>query len=276
MSFQAYLDNIEEKTGKTPNEFIAEAKKKKLTTSKEIIAWLKNDYGLGLGHARAIDHVIRHGAEFTVRQTTGSHRDASGTLDLDGKAARAKFKSTQPKTDFPPTIGNPARQALRVAGFTKLKQLTQVSEAELGKLHGMGPKAIRILRETLESHGMSFAGISRVDAFMQKLDHPLKAEIEALRKIIPSASPEITEQIKWNAPSYSYRGAYLVTFNLRERKRIHLVFHNPMIAKIKSPLLEGDYVDRRMVYFSNRQDIRLKKAELVRVLKQLIKLNSGT
>ena len=89
MSFQAYLDNIEEKTGKTPKDFIAEAKKKRLTESKDIIAWLKTDYGLGLGHARAIDYVIRHGAEFTVRQTTGSHRDASGTLKLDGKAKRS-------------------------------------------------------------------------------------------------------------------------------------------------------------------------------------------
>jgi hypothetical protein len=46
MSFQAYLDNIEEKTGRTPKQFIAEAKKKKLTEFKDIIAWLK-DYGLG-------------------------------------------------------------------------------------------------------------------------------------------------------------------------------------------------------------------------------------
>jgi hypothetical protein len=54
MSFQAYLDAVEKKTGKTPNDFIAEAKRKKLTEFKDIIAWLKNDYGLGLGHARAI------------------------------------------------------------------------------------------------------------------------------------------------------------------------------------------------------------------------------
>ena len=85
MSFQAYLDNVEAKTGKTPNDFIAMAKERNLTKSKEIIAWLKEDFGLGLGHARAIDHVIRNGAEFTVRQTTGPHRDASGTLKLDGK-----------------------------------------------------------------------------------------------------------------------------------------------------------------------------------------------
>ena len=93
MSFQAYLDNIEEKTGKTPNQFIAEAKKKKLTEFKDIIAWLKQDYGLGLGHARALAYVIRNGAEFEVRQTTGTHRDVSGTLKLDGM----KRKSKKPK-----------------------------------------------------------------------------------------------------------------------------------------------------------------------------------
>ena len=85
MSFQAYLDNVEERTGKTPNEFIAEAKEKDLTQFKDIIAWLKKDYGLGLGHARAVAYVILHGPEFEVRQTTGTHRDASGTLKLDGK-----------------------------------------------------------------------------------------------------------------------------------------------------------------------------------------------
>lgn len=85
MSFQAYLDNVEEKTGKTPNDFIAMAKEKNLTKSKEIIAWLKEDFGLGLGHARAISHVILNGPEFTVKQTTGPHRDTSGTLKLDGK-----------------------------------------------------------------------------------------------------------------------------------------------------------------------------------------------
>lgn len=92
MSFQAYLDNIEEKTGKTPNEFITEAREKNLTQSKDIIAWLKKDYGLGLGHARALDHVIRKGPEFEVRQTTGTHRDASGTLRLEGKSKRNSKK----------------------------------------------------------------------------------------------------------------------------------------------------------------------------------------
>ena len=94
MSFQAYLDKVEEITGKAPKEFVSEAKKKNLTKHKEIIEWLKADYGLGTGHARAIAHVILHGVEFTVKQTTGTHRDTSGTLNLDGKKTAKKKSSS--------------------------------------------------------------------------------------------------------------------------------------------------------------------------------------
>ena len=90
MSFQAYLDKVEELTGKTPQEFVDMAREKNLTQHKEILAWLKSDYGLGTGHARAIAQVILHGPEFEVRQTTGTHRDESGTLQLDGKENREK------------------------------------------------------------------------------------------------------------------------------------------------------------------------------------------
>jgi hypothetical protein len=150
MSFQAYLDNIEEKTGKTPNEFIAEAKKKKLTESKDIIPWLKNDYGLGLGHARALDYVIRRGPNFEVRQTTGPHGDDSGTLKLDGKAKKKQ------ESGLPPKLGAPAERALAGAGIKNLKQLTKFSEAEIKKLHGVGPNAIGKLRQALAEQGLSF------------------------------------------------------------------------------------------------------------------------
>jgi UTP-glucose-1-phosphate uridylyltransferase len=93
MSFQAYLDKVEELTGMTPEQFVAMAKKKKLTRHSEIIAWLQQDHGLGLGHARAIAHVILHGETFTVRQTTGPHRDESGTLNLKGKKAAKKKRA---------------------------------------------------------------------------------------------------------------------------------------------------------------------------------------
>jgi DNA repair protein RadC len=59
--------------------------------------------------------------------------------------------------DFPPAIGQPATGALLAAGYSRLEQLTQMTEADLIKLHGMGPKALSILRQTLEANGLSFA-----------------------------------------------------------------------------------------------------------------------
>ena len=200
---------------------------------------------------------------------------------------KAKKQELQESNPFP-KIGAPATRALEAAGYTHLKQLTKVTEAELGQLHGMGPKALGILRETLKAQGLSFkqgeAGrplkkkgslVSRtdnVDEFLENLSHPLKAEVEAVRSIIKGVSKDIHEEVKWNAPSFNYKGEYLVTFNLRETKRIHLVFHNPQSAKVKNDLLEGDYLDRRMVYFVNMKDIKTNKSMLEKALKDLIKL----
>jgi len=193
----------------------------------------------------------------------------------------------QEMSDFP-KIGAPATRALAAAGYTRLKQLTKVTEAELGQLHGMGPKALGILRETLKAKGWSFkpdkvgtplkkkgSPVSRtdkVDEFLQELSHPLKAEVEAVRSIIKGVNKDINEEVKWNAPSFNYKGEYLVTFNLRETKRVHLVFHNPLIPQVKNNLLEGDYKDRRMTYFVNMNDIKANKSLLEKALKDLIKL----
>ncbi|OEO31420.1 hypothetical protein VW23_016045 [Devosia insulae DS-56] len=56
-----------------------------------------------------------------------------------------------------PNIGRPATQALELAGITTLGQVARRHERELLALHGVGPKAIRILRAELEAHGMQFA-----------------------------------------------------------------------------------------------------------------------
>jgi uncharacterized protein YdhG (YjbR/CyaY superfamily) len=114
----------------------------------------------------------------------------------------------------------------------------------------------------------------QVNEFMEKLDHPFKAEVQMIREIIKNVNSDITEQIKWKAPSFSYKGEYLVTFNLWERQKIHLVFHNPVISKVKSKLLEGDYDHRRMTYFSDENEIQAKKKALEKVLKDLIKLQN--
>ena len=89
MSFQAYLDNIEIKTGKTPNEFIELAKAKgfgKDAKASEIVAWLKQDYELGHGHTMALVNVIKNGAKISDKHvgSGGTHSDDSNELRLDG------------------------------------------------------------------------------------------------------------------------------------------------------------------------------------------------
>ena len=89
MSFQAYLDNAEKQTGITPNEFIELAKQHGFTAatkSGEIVAWLKKDYALGHGHANAIVHVIKNGANISSKHVNsgGVHSDQSDVLRLDG------------------------------------------------------------------------------------------------------------------------------------------------------------------------------------------------
>lgn len=91
MSFQAYLDNIETKTGKTANQFVELAKAKGFddpkTKAGDIVAWLKDDFDLGRGHAMALVHVIKHGAQISDKhvQSGGAHSDPSNMLKLDGK-----------------------------------------------------------------------------------------------------------------------------------------------------------------------------------------------
>ncbi len=63
MSFQAYLDNVQSKTGKTPEDFRVLAEEKGLlkgqklapgVTATHVTNWLKEEFGLGHGHAMAI------------------------------------------------------------------------------------------------------------------------------------------------------------------------------------------------------------------------------
>jgi predicted flap endonuclease-1-like 5' DNA nuclease len=61
------------------------------------------------------------------------------------------------ESEFPHAIGRVARRELAVHGFTRYDQLTRVTAAELLEIHGVGPKAIRILEEELAARDSAFA-----------------------------------------------------------------------------------------------------------------------
>jgi hypothetical protein len=62
-----------------------------------------------------------------------------------------------PVHDFPKGLAQPAIRALIGAGYMRLDQLIAVKEADLLKLHGMGPRAIGLIRSALADRGQSFA-----------------------------------------------------------------------------------------------------------------------
>lgn len=114
-----------------------------------------------------------------------------------------------------------------------------------------------------------------VEAFMEQLDHPFKMEIDRLRVAIKGIDPTITEEIKWNAPSFKIVD-HFATFKLYPPKTIQLVLHTG--AKPKTPqrpftlddphkLLKWPAIDRCVITLKSAN----QAAELEEVVVNMIK-----
>src|SRR5215211_6433031 len=64
-----------------------------------------------------------------------------------------------------------------------------------------------------------------VDEFLDELDHPRTDDVRRLRAAIMAGAPELTEHVKWRAPSFCIRGEDRVTFRLFPTDHLQLVFH---------------------------------------------------
>ena len=93
MSYQAYLDAIEKKTDRTPQQLLDQAAERGFTpTTKaaEVVAWLKDEHDVGRGHAMALYGVLKNGSTISDAHvgTGTTHSDPSAELRLDGLAHR--------------------------------------------------------------------------------------------------------------------------------------------------------------------------------------------
>ncbi|RSN50627.1 hypothetical protein [Actinomadura sp. WAC 06369] len=75
---------------------------------------------------------------------------------LVAQAVAADIATAGDVGDLPKAIGRPATRALTAAGITTLAQVADLTEAELRAMHGIGPKAVDVLRETLAADGRTF------------------------------------------------------------------------------------------------------------------------
>jgi beta-alanine degradation protein BauB len=78
----------------------------------------------------------------------------SGTTYLGPDRPGIIARVTSPD-GFPRGIGRPATGALLAAGYTELTQLDGMAEKDLLRMHGVGPKAVAVLREALAERGLS-------------------------------------------------------------------------------------------------------------------------
>lgn len=113
-----------------------------------------------------------------------------------------------------------------------------------------------------------------VATYLNELRHPLKEEIAALRDAILRSSGSITENIKWNAPSFRHDGEDRLTFRLPPKGGLQLIFHRG--AKVKdtsgfsfadpSGLIVWAAPDRGIVTLSGVAEIRAKTPGLVALI----------
>jgi uncharacterized protein YdeI (YjbR/CyaY-like superfamily) len=131
---------------------------------------------------------------------------------------------------------------------------------------------------------MKLTDHEQVVEYMNNLQHPLKQEIEEVRKIVLSADPRLTEHIKWNAPSFCFQDEDRVTFNLQGKGFFRLVFHcgakskdnkgKDRLIEDTTGLLEWAAVDRAIVKFTDMNDVKAKKEMLEEVIAKWIEAAS--
>ncbi|WP_233585834.1 DUF1801 domain-containing protein [Corallococcus sp. CA054B] len=118
-----------------------------------------------------------------------------------------------------------------------------------------------------------------VDQFMAQLEHPLKAEIQAVRAAILASDDSITERIKWKAPSFVHSGDDRVTFRLAPKGIFQVILHRG--AKVKdtkgfafeddSGLVEWLAPDRGVVTLPDAKTVKAKKGPLVKLVGRWMK-----
>lgn len=107
---------------------------------------------------------------------------------------------------------------------------------------------------------------AQVDEWMADYDNPQKPVVEAVRAVILASDPRIRETIKWQAPTFVYKGN-LASFFPKAKKHATLMFHTGASLAGDFPSLEGDGETARSMKFADLEDVRAKAVELAGIVK---------
>lgn len=120
--------------------------------------------------------------------------------------------------------------------------------------------------------------LSEVDLYLDSLQHKHKAEILALRGLILQSVPDLSERIKWNAPSYGKGEDDRITMRLHPGDRLQLILHRGAKAgaddlfRFEDPekLIVWAAPDRGVITFRDSDDLTAKSAALPEILRRWV------
>ncbi len=107
---------------------------------------------------------------------------------------------------------------------------------------------------------------NEVDVWMAAYDNPQKELVQAIREVILAADARIGECIKWQAPTFTYKGN-IASFFPKARKHASLMFHKGAMIAGNFPSLEGDGKEARSMKFMDAEDLAAKAAELQEIVR---------
>jgi uncharacterized protein YdhG (YjbR/CyaY superfamily) len=153
------------------------------------------------------------------------------------------------ETDFP-KLSAPARRALAAAGYSRLEQLSAVSEPDLASLHGIGLTAIASLRQALHERGLAFRtppsparggpasspGVAAVEEYLRGLQEPKRSTLEALRQTILEVVPEAEQVISYGLPAFRVDGTVVAGFAAFKNHLSYLPFSGSVLEQLGGEL----------------------------------------
>jgi len=112
---------------------------------------------------------------------------------------------------------------------------------------------------------------NKIDEFLSKLSHPLKAEIEEAIKIIRGANPDLEEDVKWGGPSFDYKEP-MATMNPRITDYVVFIFHKGELIKDGSDLLEPAPKGKAYLKLHSMKEIQDNKQNIQNIVNCWIKI----
>ncbi|MCZ2814242.1 DUF1801 domain-containing protein [Modestobacter sp. VKM Ac-2979] len=119
-----------------------------------------------------------------------------------------------------------------------------------------------------------------VEEFLDALDHPRLNDVRRLRAAIMASDAELTEHVKWRAPSFCARGVDRVTFRLFPADHLQLVFHRGAKPQETAGFAFGDDTgllrwadtDRAVLSLGDSADVTAKLDAIVALVERWVRV----